>query len=391
MMKRIVSIFLALTMLISLSTATFAGEGNSTNAVQETIVNNTIEDKVMQFSNETNEQYDKLIAHWNNQLPSYYAGAYIKDLKFVILVTCDPSLVEKDIWTATGNQNVIIQQVKNSYNDLASIRDNLVAKICNLQKDGDATANLIIGFGVDEINNRVFVEVLNNGQTNNQSIYNMIDNADVVDVIMKDKPYSPCTDINAGSKDWLVNNSNGSMSTISFCASRVNSLGVTENGFVIAGHAGNLYDQMKISGTIVGAVAARLYGGICDTSFVNMNNYPSSGYVRSRKLSTSYTIDGSANVGIVGTSYTMHGMYSGIISGTVNNTSFSFTMGGVSFTDHIRMQMATHAGDSGGPLVKQNSGYSRSVIGILSGGDSTYANFTKFSNIASAFNLTLYQ
>jgi len=177
-------------------------------------------------------------------------------------------------------------------------------------------------------------------------------------------------------------------STIGFCASSVNYLGQTEYGFVIAGHAGQLYHEMSINGTKVGTVSSRLYGGTCDTAFVHLD-IPSS-YTRSRKLSCSYTIDDHGNVGVVGTAYTMHGMKSGIIAGTVDNRSFSFTMGSTSFTDHIRMELAAVAGDSGAPLVDQISGLSRKVIGIHSGGDDTHANFTKFSNIASAFNLTLY-
>jgi len=157
---------------------------------------------------------------------------------------------------------------------------------------------------------------------------------------------------------------------------------------LIAGHAGNLYNNIQIGSTSVGTVSSRSYGGQLDAAFVNLDVYSS--YVRTKKLSTNYTIDGYSSVGIVGTSYTMHGMTSGIISGTVNNTSFSFVMGGVTFSNFIRMQMAISAGDSGGPLVKQNTGYSRNIIGTLSGGDSTYANFSKFTVIRTAFNFTLY-
>lgn len=132
------------------------------------------------------------------------------------------------------------------------------------------------------------------------------------------------------------------------------------------------------------------YGGNADATFVNMVNYPSSGYTQSRMLSDRYTIDGYSSVGVVGTPYTVHGMSSGTIAGTVSSTSFSFVMNGVNFHDHIRMKLKLAAGDSGGPLVKANQGYSRSVLGICSGGDSTYSNFSKVSNILQSMNGKLY-
>ena len=71
-------------------------------------------------------------------------------------------------------------------------------------------------------------------------------------------------------------------------------------------------------------------------------------------------------------------------------TSFSFSMSGVSFTDHIRMNMHVVSGDSGGPLVGTSSGSTKYVVGICSGGDSTYSNFTKATNIFNSMNGDLF-
>lgn len=373
-MKKIFALALAFIMLFA-----------SFSFISASAVEADLDQKTVQFSNETNEQYSKLLEHWNDKLPPYYAGAYIKDMKFYILVTCEPTSVSKEIHDIM-NPDVIIKQVKHSYGYLEAINNEVVEKICIMQTEKHAAAVQVIGVGIDEINNRVFVEVLNNGEIDSKAIYAIIGNEDIVDIVLKDSTYIPGVDINAGSKDWV--NIGGGSSTIGFCASSINSAGVTELGFIIAGHAGNLYDTVKIGNTTVGTVSSRSYGGQLDTAFVHLD-IPSN-YVCSKKLSTSYTIDGYGNVGVVGTSYTLRGMTSGIIAGTVDNTSFSFIMDGVSFTNHIRMKMAAAQGDSGGPLVKQNTGYSRSVIGIFSGGDGTYSNFSKYSIIASAFNLTLF-
>jgi hypothetical protein len=354
-----------------------------------TIENPISDEQIIQFSNDSNDQFDKLMSHWGDKNPSYYAGAYISELSFYILVTCDPTSVQDEIWEVTGNKNINIIQVKYSYDYLEAIKNEIVSKITKLSQEGNTTAKQIIGFGVDEMSNKIFVEYLiyKKASISQSDIYDLTGYKELVDIVAKEEAYTSCTDINAGSKDW-VQNPGGALSTISCCGSSVNNQGVTELGFFIAGHGGNLYEQMKIGSTTVGTVSSRSYGGQMDVSFVNLD--VQSSYVRSDKLSTSYTIDGYSSVGVVGTSYTMHGMTSGIIAGTVNNRSFSFVMGGVNFSNFIRMNMTVSAGDSGGPLVKQNTGYSRNIVGTLSGGDSTYANFTKFTVMKSAFNFSLY-
>ena len=358
---------------------------------QSTSNDNSLMDEKVKFSNEVNEQYERLRLNWGEINPSYYAGAYISDSDFYISVTCEPSSVQENIFKITGNPKIKIQKVKYTYDELETIKDNLIAKISSLSSEGDKNALQFVGFGVNEIKNKVFVEVLDNGNIDKDKIFDMIDNKELVDVIFKSEAYKAgaSTNINAGQKDWVVDSTLGLQSTIGFCANRVNSQGVTEKGFVMAGHAANLYDAINISSTRVGTGAARLYEGKCDAAFVNLD--VSSNYVQSKILSSSYTIDGTATVGVVGTTYNAHGMKSGIKSGTVDNTSFSFKMDGIQFTDHIRMKIGLIQGDSGGPLVKTNSGSSQYVLGIYSGGDGTYDNFTKFSNIASSFNLTLYK
>lgn len=247
-----------------------------------------------------------------------------------------------------------------------------------------------IGVGIDEINNCVFLEILSDDENSLnyfQSIYN---SESALQLRSKKEPYRDSSDINAGIKDWLNNDNSGGAGTIGFCATSRNSAGVTESGFFTAGHCGELYEKMKIGSTLVGTVSSRSYGGEADVAFVNLDI--SSEYNMSNKLSGSYTISGSTNVGIVGTTYEFHGMSTGkVITGTVDNTSFSFTMSGVSFSNMVRMKMSIKLGDSGGPLVQAVSGSSsRKMVGILSGGDSTYSNFTKISVILDSFNATIY-
>ncbi len=150
------------------------------------------EEQIVQFSNESNDQYNKLTAYWGDKLPSYYGGAYIGNQEFIILVTCDPGSVEDEIWKVTGNNRIIIKQVKYSYEYLVSVKDEIVSKISKLSGDGNEKAKQLIGFGVDEKNNKIFVEYLDDGKVaiNKSDIYDMTGYRDLVDIVSKKEPYT---------------------------------------------------------------------------------------------------------------------------------------------------------------------------------------------------------
>ncbi len=251
----------------------------------------------------------------------------------------------------------------------------------------------VIGIGVDVKKNDVFVEMLNVCEEEKNELQNRLATFGPIRIVDRDEAYTEeSTNVTAGTDHWVTNASLGGSCTISFCASRINgSTGATEFGFVTAGHAGNTYNTMSISGTNVGKIMWRKYGGNCDVSFVRMSDYPNSGYVRSNILSTFYTLNGYSSVGVVGTTYVMHGMASNVVSGTVDNTSFTYyNANNLQFTDHIRMQIAHQGGDSGAPLVKYSSATARILIGTETSGGGSYANFTKASNIMSSMNGSMY-
>lgn len=345
----------------------------------------------MNYSNTINQEFDTLVAHWGGKYANYYAGSYISNRQFTILVTCDPEEVQNEIWRVTKDYNISVKKAKYSYDYLCDIQNQITELITDLQSENNDVAKDVIGIGVDEIENEVFVEVLYLNDTKREEMESILEPFQEIHLISKDRPYQETTrKVTAGTDRWVYNSNLGGYSTIGFCATRVNSSGVTEKGFVTAGHSGNNTNTMKISGTNVGKVSWRKYGGNCDALFVNMNSYPSSDFVRSNILSTNYTIASTSSVGVVGSAYALHGKSSGIISGTVNNKSFSFTMNGHSFTDHIRMNMSVVTGDSGGPLVKTISGNVKSIVGICSSGDGTYSNFSKVTNILNQMNGSLY-
>ena len=200
-MKSIFFRFLAVLLGICITIPLLMATSSAKQIDNMSAIENPISDEqIIQFSNDSNDQFDKLMSHWGDKNPSYYAGAYISELSFYILVTCDPASVQDEIWEVTGNKNINIIQVKYSYDYLEAIKDEIVSNITKLSQEGNITAKQIIGFGVDEMNNKIFVEYLNNEKApiSQSDIYDLTGYKELVDIVAKDEAYTSCTDINAG-------------------------------------------------------------------------------------------------------------------------------------------------------------------------------------------------
>ena len=357
--------------------------------------NSQYEDDVL-YSEMINQQFDALVSHWGGDYPDFYSGSFIKERTFTILVTCKPEEVQDEIWAITGNDQIIIRKVTNSYKELHEAKEQITSEVFNTPNS--SAYSHIVAIGVDEIMNDVFIEVYEPSDDILNELHSKFDSVFPVRVVeSKDlnKPMSNYVTSGTGSTAKVFKSLTTEYATISFCAARINGSGNTELGFVTTGHLASYGTTMLIVGTAVGKISWRSINGTCDAAFVNMNECPYSGYVRSNILSSNYIIGSSANVGVVGTTYSFHGQSSGISYGTVDNTSIDFTSIGSEtyyFTDQIRMHMYTSTvwGDSGGPLVKTASGSIQYVIGILAGGSGYYSYFTKASNILSAMNGWIY-
>ena len=139
------------------------------------------------------------------------------------------------------------------------------------------------------------------------------------------------------------------------CGSVKDQFNNTVNGFAMCGHDGKQYDDVTIGSTKVGKIQSIAFYSTLDMAFVNMADYPNSGYVRTRKIGTSNdTINAYGNVGNRGSYYTLFGNKSKVLTGTVDEPSFTFQMDGIWFSDFIRMKLPVQRGDSGGPLVTIN-------------------------------------
>ncbi len=351
-------------------------------------------DDAIAFSAIANERYQKLFKAWDEKYPDYYGGAYIDGSKLYILVTCEPEDVQTEINQIVGADICAITKVENSYNKLVAVYKELNNRFQNLEIT--ELVELITGWRVSEKENCIIVTVCSKA-TMDTEIYGCLGYGDdIIKIEYVSSHNVPCSiNVVAGYKDWVW--SGGVQSTIGFCAERQNSQGVYEKGFVLAGHAAGLYDEVTINNTVVGVVSYSQLSGNCDAAFVNMNDIDSD-YVRSTILSSTYRIDRYISVGIVGSTYQSHGMETGIQCGTLDSTLASLyyhydDRPSVLLADMIGMVIGVNEGDSGGPLVMPISGTnSTAILGTLSGIriNDNYAYYTKFTSIADQLDLMLY-
>lgn len=353
----------------------------------------SLEKKIM-FSDKASEQYKLLKSYLNeHNYSDYYGGAYIdtENEHLLLFFTEQIEEIGSNIHQIGEYGDVLVKKVRYTLSELNDKKNDISTLIRKNQDLSDA----VLGIGISEKENAVVIEFWAK-KINETSAKNVLaEYKDCIKIIMREQQNFLQKNVEAGT--YEDTNSFPNYGTISCCANRTNSLGKTEKGFFIAGHCGNLYDIISINGEKVGTVAARRFGGNCDASFVNMDI--SSSYTQSRVLRSTYTIDSSSSVNISGRIYGLFGAKSGISFGEIVDKSFDPILTdpdtGVDykFKDMIKAKITSQAGDSGGPLVLGESGTSCSIYGVLSGGNPTagVSFYTKFSNIASSFNATLYR
>jgi len=268
-----------------------------------------------------NQQFNRLLDYWGGEFPDYYAGAYIQDNKLHLMFTEVSDSLKETICSITGNFSIVFSKATYSYNDLTKLRDSLIEKIQELINNNTEDIKSFSSIGIDERNNKILIKISVNPKENNPLISLLGEDPRVSYGFQKDPIKQMSSNIMAGFGPVAHNCNNGSSCTISFCASRYTSGGQTEKGFVVAGHLGNVNNLISIGGTNVGRITWKKHYDNCDAAFVCIDSFPGSGYVRSNKLSYNYIIGSTSPVGIVGSTYAMHGSVSGIVYGTVESTS----------------------------------------------------------------------
>ncbi len=135
-----------------------------------------------------NSEYNTLMHYWGD-FPDYYAGAYIRDNVFTILVTSrDPSIAET-IRTVTGDPGIRVRRVRYSYAELEGIREQIRSIVFDPERrEADSRLEAFVGLGIDEPGNRVAVEVLT-GTLKRREVEEIIGKHPCVRIVYKNEPY----------------------------------------------------------------------------------------------------------------------------------------------------------------------------------------------------------
>lgn len=155
-----------------------------------TAVSSTFESAIeadLAYSDMINQQFDKLLAHWNGSYPEYYCGCYIENRNFYILVNCNPVEVYDEICSVMANPDIYILKADYSYNDLMKCQDEITDIVFEQQKNNEA-AKKVICIGTNEKDNVIEIEVLNMTDDDKTELLEMLSSYKMVRLVNTKDP-----------------------------------------------------------------------------------------------------------------------------------------------------------------------------------------------------------
>lgn len=333
-----------------------------------------------------------------------YGGAYIDD---DILVVC---ITEEKI-EEYSDEKVEYKMVDYSYNDLLDVQYKLEETYANLydvynrEEKEFKLLDSITGIGIDEINNRVTVDIV--GLTDDKEIifqelfgsYSCVKLADVKEKIEEYDTYKAGRGIFVitGLDETYMYTSRLSIGYRAY--TEIN--GETMYGFVSCAHGiqdsinGIVYSDLEDM-TEIGEIMITRYDGSFDVSFVQLiNNNKMSLMVNYSDSSGTETnadvIKKGSLVSSIPSGYYVYKVGSTTYRtiGNIISTNYSSTVGGIKCTNMIKTTAMAESGDSGGLLYFKDDKYNI-ILGIVRGGSSSRTLYTKASAIASSMKIYPY-
>ncbi len=311
-----------------------------------------------------------------------YGGAYIDENgELVVLLVNQSAEKNEQVRDITGNSELLILECKYSFNELMNVIDTV-------------NANLEYFLGKGIIISSMYEDVYKN------SVYiDVIDLNEEKELIIREVVNSPCMRINncaeyARNDEAIsikggvsINSEDGGWSTLGFCASSQDG-----NGFVIAGHAGDVVgEKFYHAETYIGEVTQTAYysGSTADAAFVvKSSNVETTNVVGAFKCR--YRATSIADYP-VGATITKLGATTGTTSGTILSNHFTVTTTGGYFLGQVKTSYDSEGGDSGGPVYIAadvvNGNITCKLLGIHKGSSSTYAFFSKLTNIEEVLDI----
>lgn len=318
--------------------------------------------------------------------PNYYSGMYIDENDNLVM-----QVAKKNIPNTKSNQykvyneivntyeNIKIEEVKYSYEELENIHNIILEYFVNLKND------IVTGLYIDVPSNSVVVELTNNTEENIAKF-----KKDVVDsqIISYENAKDFEDMVNPGGNMYL-GVFDGQQMHCSWGYRAKNSSG--QIGMVTAAHC---MDRSGYSYVEPYTVRKQQNSGTIDAAWIvassltnTLNQKPPFSDVTTLSTTVISSFYSGQKIAKLGTT-------TGYTVGTVTNPSYSGTFG-TPFTDLVLASLPVNGGDSGGIVMEQNiplgsNGFK--TAGIVKAGlrGTTTMVFTKATNINSIFGISRY-
>lgn len=441
-MKKILCIFLSLTLCFSLAATAFAldNTGSSANKVPNYELNTTsdvsnvylsnIGDSNIAFTNlfdsfRTNEinmsdSGYSVSGVYSSQFPTYYAGSYINtDGELIVLLVdslteAEQAAAKADVCQRAESYNIIFGTAENSYSSLVDA----MTQISNYMDTGATQMSTaeISSARINDYQNIVVAGVATDTTAYSPNAEESLDSIITSQndpifssslIVFEEDDSKVMTDASINCGDG-INYSSGSTTTnfsAGFRASYTDSSGNEIKGFITCGHA--FYGRIstvtiKTSSSVLGTLdtSRNMFSGKIDAAFIRLS---SSSSISNKVVTTNGdTFNISTNMihgPAMGSIVYMYGASSAASFGNVRQgviTSLSAKVTAttddysISLTDLYETDYTALSGDSGGIVFSLASTGEFAASGVHHGHNSTHSYCTKALNISAQFDVFVY-
>ncbi len=331
----------------------------------------------------------------NDNVAEKYGGCYIDsngELHILFVSGTESSIINK-VKTMAENDvvNDICEYSLEELNSLKEYISNLISNettnldLANIKKD-------IVGVGIYEQYNKVFVEIRDCDSKKVELFKNLISSSEAIVFEDAENYEKQATYLKPGS-EIAIGTSSGNKYSIGFRCKRLTASGSYNYGFVTSAHGNSRGQNVYVSNTYIGFISVRSLenNGTADGAFVYVvdDNYePSNTVAQNGKV---LTAGAYVNSFVTGKTVYKAGKSTNLTSGKITSTSYNCTIDGITTKDCVQAAYKSDSGDSGGVVYMTVDG-SNFAAGIHMAGatNADSAVFVKAANLKSALDIILY-
>lgn len=317
-----------------------------------------------------------VVANANSNYPGYYGGAYVNDNnKLTILVTGNIENHRAEFVKRCGSENIVLEKCKFPFVKILN-------QIDRLKKYLDKNPNCnITGYALRDKENflEVFIESADETTINR---YKKLFSE--TEMLKFSKGKRGIAEVDIKPAGFLtMGGANNPWASVGFRASSG-----LKKGFVTAGHAYNVGDNVELNGISVGKCTKSQQFGSVDASFCEVTN---STYVPSNTIDfTSYNLSTKVAEAAYNTNVSLAGAMSGIRTGRVSSTSSSQIFNSIRFYDIVETDYISTGGDSGGLIFITGTDGVKYTGGIHVGVVGGKKYYSKANNVLNALGVARY-